>query len=87
MDMPSPPVAFITAPHLGQLLKYARKRQKLTQRDVAARLGLSQNRISYLELHPEDINVRQLLSWCATLGLELSAGERRTYVSSPEVEW
>lgn len=87
MEMPPASLVFFTAPHLGQLLKSARKRQKLTQRDVADRLNLSQNRISYLELHPEDISVRQLLSWCAVLRLELSMRESQTYVSPTNVEW
>lgn len=87
MNVSLSPLVFCTAPHLGQLLKGARKRQKLTQRDVAMRLGLSQNRVSYLELHPEDISVRQLLTWCFTVGLELSVGERRPYGSPPGVEW
>lgn len=43
----------VTALQLGQLLKAARKRRKLTQAAVAARLGLSQNRVSHLEQHPE----------------------------------
>lgn len=85
--MPTASLVFITAAHLGQLLKSTRKHRKLTQRNVADRLGLSQNRISYLELHPAEISVEQLLSWCAVLGLELSLGERQAYVSGPDVEW
>jgi HTH-type transcriptional regulator/antitoxin HipB len=84
--MPSASVVLVTAPHLGQLLKTARKRQKLTQSEIANQLSLSQNRISYLELHPEDVSVRQLLSWCAILKLELSIGER-SYVPLDNVEW
>ncbi len=38
--LPSQPL--VTALQLGQLLKAARKRRKLTQADVAGRLGLSQ---------------------------------------------
>lgn len=87
MDTPSAPILFLTAPHLGEMLKKARKRRKLTQRDVAYRVGLSQNRISYLELHPEDINIRQLLSWCSILGLELRLGERQVYAQPPGLEW
>lgn len=77
----------ITAPQLGQLLKSARKRRKLTQTNVAARLGLSQNRVSYLELHAEDISVRQLLTWCAVVGLELRLGERDVTTSASTTEW
>lgn len=77
----------ITAAQLGQLLKSARKRRKLTQAYVAARLGLSQNRVSYLELHAEDISVRQLLTWCAVIGLELRLGERDVTTTASTTEW
>ena len=83
-----PPIAnsqsLVTALQLGQLLRAARKRSKLSQKAVASRLGLSQNRVSYLELHPDEISFRQLLSWCAAVSLELRLGERDT--RAPEVQ-
>lgn len=85
MDASTARLIFCTAFQLGQHLRYARRRKKLTQRDVANQMNLSQNRISYLELHPEDISVQQLLSWCAIVGLELSIGEREAF--RPDVEW
>jgi HTH-type transcriptional regulator/antitoxin HipB len=72
---------------LGQLLKNARKRNRLTQAMVAARLGLSQNRISYLETHPEELSFSQLLGWCAVVGLELRLGERESGESPNLAEW
>jgi HTH-type transcriptional regulator/antitoxin HipB len=77
----------LTAFQLGQLLKSARKHRKLTQANVAGRLGLSQNRVSYLELHPDEMSVKQLLGWCAAIGLELRLGERETAASSDKSEW
>lgn len=77
----------ITAMQLGQLLKSARKRRKLTQTAVAARLGLSQNRVSYLELHPDELSLKQLLAWCAVVGLELRLGERAQADSTNLTEW
>ena len=77
----------ITAPQLGQLLVSTRKQRKLTQAAVASRVGLSQNRISYLENHPDEISVRQLLSWCAAIGLELRLGEREILTANSTVEW
>jgi HTH-type transcriptional regulator/antitoxin HipB len=65
-----------TASQLGQMLRAARKARKLTQAEVASRIGLSQNRLSHLELHPEELSFRQLLAWASTLGLELCLGER-----------
>jgi len=77
----------ITTPQLGQLLLSARKRRKLTQTAVAQRLGLSQNRISHLEQHPDEISVKQLLSWCSVIGLELRLGERTESGPSSPAEW
>ena len=64
-----------------------RKRRQLTQAQVAARLGLSQNRVSHLELHPEELSLKQLLGWCSVVGLELRLGERDGVEVSAPVEW
>lgn len=86
--MPLPPhQVLVTALQLGQLLKSARKHRKLTQADVASRLGLSQNRISYLEQHPDELSFKQLLGWCAAVGLELRLGERDSTPSANPAEW
>lgn len=77
----------VTALQLGQLLRSARKRRQLTQAQVAARLGLSQNRVSHLELHPEELGLKQLLGWCTVVGLELRLGERDGAEVSAPVEW
>jgi HTH-type transcriptional regulator/antitoxin HipB len=77
----------VTALQLGQLLKAARKRRKLTQAEVAGQLGLSQNRVSYLEQHPDELSFRQLLGWCAAVGLELRLGERERLESPDQAEW
>lgn len=77
----------LTAPQLGQLLVATRKRHKLTQAAVASHVGISQNRLSYLENHPEDISVKQLFSWLSTLELELKLGVRDTSSASSSAEW
>lgn len=77
----------LTGSQLGQLLTATRKRHKLTQAAIANRVGLSQNRISYLESHPDEISVKQLLSWCSALELELRMGERDTSALSSSAEW
>lgn len=77
----------LTASQLGQLLASTRKRHKMTQAAVGTRVGLSQNRISYLESHPDEISVKQLLSWCSVLELELQLGERDTSAASNSAEW
>ena len=78
----------VTALQLGQLLKVARNRHKLSQATVASRLGLSQNRISHLELHPDEISFKQLLAWCSVVGMELHLAERSKLTDSDtKVEW
>ncbi|EIF33977.1 DNA-directed RNA polymerase specialized sigma subunit [Burkholderia sp. Ch1-1] len=79
--------ALVTAPQLGQLLVASRKRRKLTQAEVAQRVGLSQNRISYLEKNPDELSFKQLLSWCSAIGLELRLGERGGVESKNISEW
>ena len=73
---PTPPL--LTAAQLGQLLRSARKRGGLTQAEVGARLGLSQNRVSHLEAHADELSFKQLLTWCAVVGLELQLADRGT---------
>lgn len=86
MSLPTS-LLLLTAAHLGQLLVTTRKRRKLTQTAVANRVGLSQNRISYLEKHPDEISVKQLLSWCSALELEFRLGERDTAAASDSAAW
>jgi HTH-type transcriptional regulator / antitoxin HipB len=81
------PHPLVTAPQLGVLLRSARKQLGLTQAEVAGRLGLSQNRVSHLELHADELSVKQLLGWCAVLGLELQMAQRAAATPDPAVEW
>lgn len=81
----------LTGIQLGHVLRAARKQQGLTQAEVGVRLGLSQNRVSHLEAHAEEISVKQLLIWCAVVGLELSIAQRGARASksrdSKPPEW
>lgn len=56
---------------LGPLLQSARKAAGLSQTELAQRLGISQSRISAMELDPGSINVEQLLALLAALNYEL----------------
>ena len=87
--MPTTPASqlIITTPQLGQLLLSTRKRRGLTQTAVANRLGLGQNRMSHIEQHPDEISVKQLLGWCAAIGLDLRLGERIEGEPSSPAEW
>jgi HTH-type transcriptional regulator/antitoxin HipB len=70
---------------IGATLTGRRKHLKLSQTDLANRLGLSQNRISELEAKPETLTVEQLLSLLNVLGLEMTLGERAG--GKTRVEW
>lgn len=74
--MPQISHALVTATQLGAVLQAARKAQGLTQSALAIRIGLSQSRVSHLELNAHELSVEQLLAWCAALGLELTIGTR-----------
>ena len=74
----------LTATQLGHLLRAARKQRGLTQAEVGARLGLSQNRVSHLEGHADELSVKQLLTWCAVVGLELSLAQRVAIAPEPD---
>lgn len=80
----------VTASQLGTLLQSARKSRKLTQARLGGRLGLSQTRISELELAPGSLSVDQLLLICAQLGLQLSVQLRddgRPAPGTPVGDW
>ena len=60
----------------GLLIKAARKASGLSQTTLARRLGVSQSRMSAMELDPGSISLEQLLAICAALDLELLAQTR-----------
>lgn len=61
----------ISPQQAGQILTARRKALSLSQATVAAHLGISQNRLSELEAHPERFTLDRLLALASLLGLEL----------------
>ena len=61
----------VTARQAGQILSARRKLLGMSQSAVAAGLGISQNRLSELETHPERLTLERLISLAGLLGLEL----------------
>ena len=59
---------------MQQAIVTRRKKLKLTQANVAARLGISQNRYSELESSIKLITLDRLLVLMSVLGLELQYG-------------
>jgi HTH-type transcriptional regulator/antitoxin HipB len=77
--------AITTATQVGATLAARRKHLALTQEQVAARVGLSQNRLSVLESRPETLTVEQLIALLNVLGLEMRIEERAA--NRPKAEW
>jgi HTH-type transcriptional regulator/antitoxin HipB len=69
----------------GQILVGRRKTLGLAQTAVAAKLGVSQNRLSELETHPERLTLDRLISLAGLLGLEVVLQEKTP--SAGESEW
>ncbi len=61
---------------LGVLLKAARKEAGISQVKLAARLGISQSRMSHMELNPGSVSLEQLLAIFGVLGLEMLVGSK-----------
>ncbi|MBC5763997.1 helix-turn-helix domain-containing protein [Ramlibacter albus] len=77
----------LTTTQLGRMLQSARKAKGMTQAAVGARVGLSQKRISALEIAPGTITAEQLLKLCAVLGLELTIGLASQVRDSDKFGW
>jgi len=77
---------------LGPHLRSLRRARKMTQRDLAARLGVSQARIAAIEANPAAVSVGQLMTILAALGVDIALRPRPTQdaVASgppPTVTW
>jgi len=72
---------------LGQILATRRRASKLSQRALAARLAISQNRLSELETNPGTLTVDRLLELANLLGLELFIQDRPLRQPSSKAQW
>lgn len=79
--------SLVTPSQLGPVLLGARKSRKLTQAQLAERLGLSQRRLSELERAPGTLSVDQLMALCAQLGLQLTVQPREQTPPTTTAEW
>jgi HTH-type transcriptional regulator/antitoxin HipB len=72
---------------LGQILVTRRRASKLSQRALAAKLAISQNRLSEIEASPGTLTVDRVLELANLLGLELVIQDRLPAKSSSKTEW
>ena len=81
------------ADQAGPLLRAARKSAGLSQTVLARRLGISQSRLSAMELDPGSISLAQFLAMCSALRLELLVqtkglpDDARAETALTEPEW
>ncbi len=73
-----------TTSQLGHVLKSIRWKQKLSQEQLGKRVGLSQERISAIENHPERVTVDQLFTILMALSAEMLVAPRHGQVDSGE---
>jgi HTH-type transcriptional regulator/antitoxin HipB len=65
-----------TSGQLGPILKRLRKAKGWSQFDLGKKIGLSQERISVIENHPERVSMDQLLTLLMALEAELQIEHR-----------
>lgn len=75
-----------SAVQLGRVLAARRKTLGSAQAELAAKVGISQNRLSELETSADKLTVGRLLTLLNVLGLELVIRER-TAAKSAKAEW
>jgi HTH-type transcriptional regulator/antitoxin HipB len=77
----------ITTPgQVGEILRGRRKAHHLLQKDLAAKLGISQERLSRLEADAAGITLDRLIAIANLLGLELILQDKSD-TPAPESEW
>ncbi len=67
-----------TTGQLGPILKQLRKAKGWSQIDLGQKIGLSQERISVIENHPERMSIDQLLTVLMALDAELQVEPRNS---------
>jgi HTH-type transcriptional regulator/antitoxin HipB len=81
----------IATPHqMGRILAAGRRRAGLTQAEAAARVGVSQSRISTLEMNSGALTLNQLLALFGAYGLQLQVqdkGQSAAAAAASKVEW
>jgi HTH-type transcriptional regulator/antitoxin HipB len=76
-----------TPSQTGEVLCARRKALKLSQRVLAERLGISQNRLSELETDPSRLTLDRLLFLVNALGLELLLQDKDRSGVARQSEW
>ncbi|MFM0649738.1 helix-turn-helix transcriptional regulator [Paraburkholderia bryophila] len=81
---------FIAKPdQMAHLLAASRRQAGLTQAEAAARVGISQSRLSALETDAAALTLEQLLALCGVYGLQLQLSDKTppAFEPAPLIEW
>ena len=77
---------------LGPHLRALRRARKMTQGNLAARLGVTQARVAAIEANPAAVSVGQFMTILAALGVDIvlrprSSKDATAGGSPPKVNW
>ena len=75
-----------TPRQVGEILRGRRRSRRVPQRELAAKLGVSQGRFSTLEADPSRLTLGRLIALAKLLGLDLVLEDRSDTRSQPG-EW
>ena len=75
-----------TAGQVGEILRGRRKTRRISQHELAAKLGISQGRLSILEGDPAGLTLDRLILLAKLLDLELVLQDKSDEPKS-KVEW
>jgi HTH-type transcriptional regulator/antitoxin HipB len=76
-----------TPTQLGEVLRGRRKARGLSQAELAAKLAISQSRLSILESDPAGLTVDRLLALAGVLGLEIVIQDGTPAEGRRKSEW
>ena len=75
----------ITSPaQIGAILRGRRKARRMPQRELASKLGISQNRLSALESNPGSMTLERFIAAAHLLGIELVVRDKTETRVTPE---
>jgi HTH-type transcriptional regulator / antitoxin HipB len=78
----------VTTPiQLGEVIRGRRKARGMSQAELAAKLDISQSRLSILESDPAGLTVDRLLALAGVLGLEIVVQDRAPAPDRRKPEW
>jgi len=87
MQMSRPRQLVTTPSQLGEVLRGRRRARGMSQGELAAKLNISQSRLSTLESDPAGLTLDRLLVLAAVLGLEILVQDKTPTSERRKAEW